>query len=149
MRLRVAVIAMACVVLLTAGIAIIRHWSGSPARLQNPTVAAVTLNLTDYGTSRGAGSDSASNPLALPASRLDLTLILPRFSDPGTYSISIFLQREGGQSFVSARASAIAEEDKMVLKVPLDLSTVRPGSYFLSTEHQGDDGASYYPIEIR
>jgi len=150
-RFRIAIMALACALCLAAGIALTRLWYASPRRIQNPIVAAVNLDLSDYGTSRGAGIDGSSNQssLALPPLRLDLTVILPRFSDPGTYSISISAQRQAAQNLVCAQTTAISEGDKIVLRVPLDLSTVRTGSYFLSTERQGDHGPYYYPIQIK
>jgi hypothetical protein len=84
----------------------------------------------------------------LPAARVDLTLILPPFSESGLYSIAIARDREGHQSVASARAIAVVEHQQTRLTVPLDLSAAPPGDYVLSTEHDGDGGAYYYSLRI-
>ena len=150
-RLRVALIVAACIVCLTAGLALVRFWYPSQVRLHNSAVAVVTLNLTDYGTLRGTSPEPSppQTALVLPASRIDLTLILPRFSEAGAYSLSISASRQSEHSLASGRSTAVLQGDQTVLRIPLDLSTIRPGDYVLSTEHDGDGGANYYPIHIR
>jgi hypothetical protein len=85
----------------------------------------------------------------VPPARIDLTLILPPFSEAGLYSISIARDREGHQSVAYARAIAVVENHQTRLTVPLDLSAAPPGDYVLSTEHDGDGGAYYYSLRIR
>jgi len=150
-RLRIALIVAACIVCLTAGIALVRFWYPAQVRLHNSAVAVVTLNLTDYGTLRGTNPEPSvpQTALVLPASRIDLTLILPRFSDAGAYSLSISANRQSEHSLASGRSTAVPHGDQMVLRIPLDLSAMRPGDYVLSTELDGDGGANYYPVRIQ
>lgn len=117
------------------------------AALHEATLATITIDLTNRGTFRGSSED-AQTPLVLPASPLSLRLILPRFSEPGPYSVSISTDRQSARSLVSTRAVAVTKEQQTLLSVQLDLSVLPAGDYVLATEHDGDGGAYYYPIHV-
>jgi hypothetical protein len=114
---------------------------------QQSALATVTLDLSNRGTYRGTSED-APPPLILPASRLSLQLILPRFSEAGPYSVSISTDRQSARSLVSTRAVAVSKEQQTLLSMQLDLSALPAGDYVLATEHDGDGGAYYYPIHL-
>jgi hypothetical protein len=114
---------------------------------QHPALATVTLDLSNRGTYRGSSPD-AQPPLILPASRLSLQLILPRFSEAGPYTVSISTDRQSARGLVSTRAVAVTKEQQTLLSMQLDLSALPAGDYVLTTEHDGDGGAYYYPIHV-
>jgi hypothetical protein len=117
-----------------------------PLLPQQSTIATITVDLSTRGTYRG-GFQDAQTPLVLPASRFVLQLILPRFSEPGSYSLSVSKDRQS-PSLVSVRAVTLAKGEQTLLSTPFDLSALPPGNYVLATEHDGDGGAYYYPVSI-
>ena len=106
---------------------------------------AQTLNLAEYGTTRG--SPRTLPPLTLPRRVVMVSIILPRFSEPGPYSVSILETKETGARS-QAEGVAVQEGTRTMLTVHLDLRTAKPGRYYLSTTHGTDAAAYYYPLEI-
>jgi hypothetical protein len=144
---RYGLIAAACTSCLLVGFLLAHIVPWRAARPKAPAIASLSLDLRSRGTYRGSSQDDQP-PFLLPPARVDLTLILPPFSESGLYSVSIARDREGHQSVAYARAIAIVEDQQTRLTVPLDLSAVPPGDYVLSTEHDGDGGAYYYSLRI-
>jgi hypothetical protein len=141
-------IAAACTACLLVGFLLAQIAPWRAARPKSMAVASpLSLDLRSHGTYRGSAQEDQT-PLLLPPACIDLTLILPPFSEPGLYSISIARDREGHQSVAYARAIAVVENQQTRLTVPLDLSAASPGDYVLSTEHDGDGGAYYYSLRI-
>ncbi len=108
-----------------------------------------TLDLTDYGTSRGAGEEPARPPLILPAAFLHLDLILPRFSEAGSYSILVAADRNGQTSLACGAGEAASAGSRATVDVVLDLRGAKPGDYFLVTQLKGQDGSYVYPLKIQ
>jgi hypothetical protein len=146
-RIRYGLIAAACTACLMVGFLLAQVAPWRAARPKSTAVASLSLDLRSHGTYRGSSQD-VQPPFLVPAARVDLTLILPPFSEAGLYSISVARDREGHQSIAYARATAIVENQQTRLTVPLDLSAAPPGDYVLSTEHEGDGGAYYYSLHI-
>lgn len=137
----------ACAACLLVGFLLVQVAPWRASRPKSTAVASLSLDLRSHGTYRGSSQDDVG-PLLLPPARVDLTLILPPFSEAGLYSISIARDREEHQSIAHARATAIVENQQTRLTVPLDLSAAPLGDYVLSTEHEGDGGAYYYSLHI-
>ena len=107
-----------------------------------------TLDLTNYATTRGSGDEPAKPPLVLPAAMLDVTMILPPFSEAGNYRVVIAHDREGKTALVCANAFATAKGYTAKLDVSLDLRGVKPGNYLLLTELQGQYDFYSYPLKV-
>jgi hypothetical protein len=146
-RLRYGMVTTACAACLLVGFLLAQLAPWRAARPKSTAIASLSIDLRSYGTYRGSSQDDQP-PFLLPPARVDLTLILPPFSESGLYSISIARDREGHQSVAYARAIAVVENQQTRLTVPLDLSAAPPGDYVLSTEHDGDGGAYYYTVRI-
>ena len=106
---------------------------------------ALALDLSEYGTTRG--SSSSLPPLMLPRRLVTVSILLPRFSEPGPYTVSI-LETKEASARAEAEGVAVQEGAKTSLTVKLDLRTAKPGPYYLSTTHGADEAAYYYPLQI-
>ena len=106
-----------------------------------------TLDLSQYGTYRGDQSPS-NPPLHLPAALVNLELILPRLSQPGTYSIMVAADKNGLNRVACATGTAVGADPRTVVAVSLDLRSATPGKYILSTQLQGEDAPYSYPLQI-
>ncbi len=106
-----------------------------------------TLDLSDYGTYRGEQAPSVP-VLSLPAALVKLTLILPRFSDPGNYFVVVAPDRSRRNRIASAKAVAIGADPRTLLTVTLDLRNAEPGKYVLATEREGEGGPYFYPLIV-
>ena len=49
---------------------------------------------------------------------------------------------------VCATGTAVGADPRTVVTVPLDLRSATPGKYVLSTQLQGEDASSTYPLQI-
>ena len=143
LRVRLSVWALTTAVLLFAlGLTFYAYLRPSPHRSASVTR---TLDLSEYGTTRGSPSTLPS--LTLPRRIVAVSLILPRFSEPGPYSVSI-LETKETRARSQAEGVAVQEGTRTMLTVHLDLRTAKPGRYYLSTTHGTDAAAYYYPLQI-
>jgi hypothetical protein len=157
-RVRVAAIATLCAACLVAGFFGATYWNrlhtvaneNRSAKQQLP-VAIVdrTLDLTDYGTLRGAGEQPSHPPLNLPAALLHVNLILPRFSESGAYTIMVASDRNGKGRLACTTGIAATTGNQTKLAVTLDLRGAKPGDYLLLTELSGQDDFYSYPLRIQ
>ena len=115
-----------------------------PSSQQSASVTR-TLDLSEYGTTRGA--PTTLPPLVLTSRVVAVNLILPRFSEPGPYSVSI-LETKETRALAQAAGVAVQEGTRTTLTVHFDLRTAKAGRYYLSTTHGTDAAAYYYPLEI-
>ena len=142
-RREVPVWALATVALLIAlgvGLSVYRRSASVPS-----AVIAQNLDLSDYGTTRGPSSSLPS--LMLPRRVVTVSILLPRFSEPGPYSVSV-LETKEAKARTQAAGVAVQEGARTSLTVTLDLRTAKPGRYYLSTTHGSDAAAYYYPLQI-
>jgi hypothetical protein len=154
-RIRIAALAAvgAC---LFVGLSIAFYWNKS--RMATTQTAALgpttlfvehTFDLTDYGTYRGQSDDAPKPPLVLPAAVVHLHLILPRFSEPGRYTIFVATGRQIATAIVSAPGAGIGSGQQTKIDVSLDLRAVKPGNYFLLTLLEGQDDPYSYSLKIQ
>src|SRR5580658_3865893 len=97
LQMRVAAVTSLCATCLIAGFLGARYWSHRQSIAVEPPALSRevsppmerTLDLTNYGTFRGAEDQSPRPPVNLPAALLHVNLILPRFSEAGPYTIMV------------------------------------------------------------
>jgi len=116
------------------------------------TVAVVepvskTVDLWNAGTDRGEQPGQLQS-VELPAAVVRLTVILPRFSPSGQYLIAVTRKEDGTGLVAEGLAPTVASGQQEKVSVVLDLRTVTAGKYFLSTTHEQDQAAYYYPLQI-
>ena len=80
---------------------------------------------------------------------MHLRLILPRFSDPGSYVVAVSKDREGTAIVARGSGKTIADGTRLILNVPLDLRSAKVGLYFLATVRESDHGTYYYPLNVQ
>jgi len=147
-------LAFAASILLVVGAAIAYRYehkvSGSThVWSAQPTYAKV--DLFEAPTVRGAQDQTAplSNKVTLPAAMVDLTITLPRYSAGGRYTVRVAQDKAGTQRIAEAEGTTSQENQKTLLTVTLDLRNAKAGSYFLATIRASDNGAYYYPLQVR
>ncbi|HEV2313701.1 MAG TPA: hypothetical protein VGR94_00210 [Candidatus Acidoferrales bacterium] len=91
----------------------------------------VTVDLRNRLVLRGEQAPSAnSGPIQLPRGRLDLTLVLPKGSEPGNYKVGLSTELE--RPLMTITGTAVKQNGSEVLNVRLDLSRLGPGTYLLT-----------------
>ena len=113
-------------------------------------IAAVsqTVDLSNAGTFRG-NQPSPLQAVSLPKALVKITIILPRYSEPGRYAVSVTRDQTGSNLLASAIGATSGSHDRVEVAVVLDLRKSPPGSYFLSTTHEQDQASYYYPLQIK
>jgi hypothetical protein len=146
---RFSIVAVAGFVCVLIGLLMVKLWYHAPPRSITTQSVMVrrTLDISDYGTYRGEQTPSVP-ALSLPAALVKLTLILPRFSDPGNYFVVVAPDRSRRNRIAGAKAVAIGADPRTLLTVTLDLRNVEPGKYLLATEREGEGGPYFYPLIV-
>jgi hypothetical protein len=107
-----------------------------------------TVDLWNAGTDRGEQPGQLQS-VELPAAVVRLTVVLPRFSPPGQYLIAVTRKEDGTGLVAEGLASTVAGGQQEKVSVVLDLRNVTAGAYFLSTTHEQDQAAYYYPLQVK
>jgi hypothetical protein len=147
-KLVLTLTAASCVVIAVALVSLARygvHKEPPPANLAG---VSQTVNLWNAGTFRGAQPGSLQS-VSLPAALVRLTIILPRFSAPGQYLVAVTHDQNGNGVVSEGSTKANANGEQEAVSVELDLRGAKAGAYFLSTTHEQDQAAYYYPLQIR
>ena len=108
-----------------------------------------TIDLYNHGTLRGGGDPNPLDAVSLPSTLVHLHLILPRFSDPGSYVVAVSKDRAGTAVVAHAAGKTVENGQRLVLDVLLDLRKAQAGSYFLATVRESDNGTYYYPLNVQ
>jgi hypothetical protein len=140
--------AVAASVVIAAVITVARHELEKRSLATNSAVVAETVNLWDAGAFRGQQPGQLQS-VTLPAARVRLTIVLPRFSSPGQYVVAVTHGPDGNGLIAEAAATAISNGQQEILSVDLDLRRALAGQYYLSTTHEQDQASYYYPLRIR
>ena len=120
----------------------------TPAQVAQSTPLAVTIDLSQAGTTRG--TDTSTVPAVVLPRRVDTAhVILPTFSPGGNYVVSVTTDRSGASEKATGRAVANVQGFHADLTVTLDLRILPPGTYFLATTHEGDPASYFYPLTVR
>lgn len=143
----VAGLVTACLVI-AAVIAVARYEVQKQSPASNMAIVSQTVNLWDVGTFRGEQPNQLQS-VSLPAARVRLKIILPRFSPPGQYLVAVTQDQLGNGVMSEGSAPAIVSGEKETVAVDLDLRRAKAGQYFLSTTSEQDHAAYYYPLQIR
>ena len=124
------------------------HSVATPAQVAESTPVAVTIDLSQAGTTRG--TDTTTLPAVVLPRRVNNThLILPNFSPGGNYVVSVTTDRNDTSERASGRAVANVQGFHTDLTVALDLRGLPRGTYFLATTHEGDPASYFYPLTVR
>ncbi|MGC8549272.1 MAG: hypothetical protein ACP5M4_06185 [Acidobacteriaceae bacterium] len=147
-KLAYAVAATACLIIVASmlGWFHFRHNRQQTVALVQPV--SQTVDLWNAGTYRGEQLGQLQS-VELPAAVVRLTVILPRFSPSGEYLIAITRREDGTGVVAEGLAPTVASGQQETVSVALDLRTVTAGAYFLSTTHEQDQAAYYYPLRIK
>lgn len=124
------------------------HSAAAPAQVAESTPVAVTIDLSQAGTTRG--SDTSTVPVGvLPRRLVTAHVVLPNFSPGGNYVVSVTSDRNGASEKATARTVANVQGYHTDLTVALDLRSLPPGAYFLATTHEGDPASYFFPLAVR
>lgn len=107
-----------------------------------------TVDLWNAGTDRGEQPGQLQS-VELPAAVVRLTVILPHFSPSGQYLIAVTRKEDGTVVVAEGLAPTVTSGQQEKVSVALDLRKVTAGAYFLSTTHEQDQAAYYYPLQIK
>jgi hypothetical protein len=146
-KLGYALSAAACLILVAAifGWFHLRQNRQQTMALAEPV--SKTVDLWNAGTDRGKQPGQLQS-VELPAAVVRLTVILPRFSPSGQYLIAVTRKADGTGLVAEGLAPTVAAGQQEKVSVALDLRKVTAGAYFLSTTHEQDQAAYYYPLRI-
>jgi hypothetical protein len=148
-RRLVLTLAIASCLLVTTAIFVLNHNSPNPqSQVANEVVIPQTVNLWDAGAFRGDQPGQLQS-VSLPAALVNVTVILPRFSEPGRYVVAVTRDQRGNELLAQGEANATDNQSRKEVSVLLDLRKSKPGSYFLATTHEKDQASYYYPLQIK
>jgi hypothetical protein len=149
-RLKLVLTAAVASCFLVAAVFAVLARRGTNPKLQIADLAAVpeSVDLWNAGTFRG-DQLGPLQAVSLPAALVKVTIILPRYSDPGRYAVAVTRDQRGKDLLAAASAAATGNRDREEVSIYLDLRKSQPGSYFLSTTHEQDLASYYYPLQIR
>lgn len=148
-RRLILTLAIASCLLVTAAIFVLNHRSLNPqTQVANEVVIPQTVNLWDAGAFRGDQPGQLQS-VSLPAALVKVTVILPRFSDPGRYAVAVTRDQRGNELLAQGESNATDNQSRKEVSVLLDLRKSKPGSYFLATTHENDQASYYYPLQIK
>ena len=153
-RRLVFTVAVGCYLLIVAAFVVV-SWRGANTPHLTDNMAAIpeTIDLSNAGTLRGLPSNSAEpSPLqsvSLPRALVKVTIILPRYSRPGQYTVAVTRDQTVNDPLAHGSAVATGNGDREEVSVDLDLRKSKPGFYFLATTHEQDQASYYYPLQIK
>lgn len=134
-------VATAAVLLFAVG-----GWLWVRARRPVQTTETVVLDLRDRSVARGqTPSDTGQPPLEIPRTAKHLVLDLPIGSKEGPYDVGLITNT--GDELLSATGTAELRDHINRLRVNVDLSGIRPGTYSLEVRQAGLEW-SRYPIRL-
>jgi hypothetical protein len=144
--------AFASVLLCCLAVAGVFYWRthsiGTPTQVAESTPVAVTIDLSQAGTTRGSDTSTVAT-VVLPRRVVTAHVVLPNFSPGGDYAVSVTTDRSGTSEKETGRAVANVQGFHADLTVALDLRSLQPGTYFLATTHEGDPASYFYPLTVR
>lgn len=146
-KLTWALAGAACIILVAGPIGWWRYQSRE-RMLANAAPVAETVNLWNAATYRGQQPGQLQSVL-LPAARVHMTIILPQFSPSGQYLVAVTRDQSGNGLITEGTAAAAGSGTQERVIVDLDLRAAKAGAYFLSTTHEQDQAAYYYPLQIK
>ncbi|MGE3511087.1 MAG: hypothetical protein AB7N65_19620 [Vicinamibacterales bacterium] len=116
------------------------------ASLANRTPVQAQLDLRNFAVLRSEQATADATAVRLPAKLVDVTLLLPVGSEPGSYDVQLLdgqLRSKG-----EATGTATIADFVTTLNVRLDLQQLAPGAYQLAVRRQGDNWRMF-PAVVR
>jgi hypothetical protein len=152
-RFGVLPLAASLLVMCSGGYIAFRHYHSEDnqrSQIASAQPVTATVDLFNIGTLRGADDDTTPlQEVTLPAAIVHLSVVLPRFSETGSYKVNVSTDKTGSQVVASGTGYAIeGDGGKVSVNVSLDLRAAKPGAYFLATVRGTDNGTYYYPLKI-
>lgn len=123
------------------------HSVAAPGPVAQSIPVAVTIDLSQAGTTRGANTPAVRVGV-VPRRVVTAHIVLPNFSPGGNYVVSVTADRSGASGKTVGRAVATAKGYRADLTVTLDLRSLSPGTYLLATTHEGDPASYFYPLTV-
>ena len=141
-RRRVLTLMATAVVLLFA----VGGWLSVRARHSVHATETAVLDLRERSVTRGQNpSDKGQAPLEIPRTAKHLVLDLPIGSKEGPYDVGLITNT--GEELLRATGPAELRDHITRLRVDVDLSSIRPGTYSLGVRQDGLEW-SRYPIRL-
>lgn len=111
------------------------------------TYESASLDLKDRSVSRSVEKQAPkTQPLVLPARRLDLSILLPVGSEPGRYDVQLLKKIDDPILSVSGEASV--QQGITVLRAKIDLAGQGVGNYLIGLRQPPSEW-TYYPVTIQ
>jgi hypothetical protein len=148
LRLVLTAAVASCLLIAALFVGLVRRRANPTQQMADLVAVPESVDLWNTGTFRGE-QPGPLQAVSLPAALVKVTIILPRYSDPGRYAVAVTRDQGGNDLLAKASAAAIGSGDREEVSVYLDLRKSQPGSYFLSTTHEQDQASYYYPLQIR
>jgi hypothetical protein len=150
--LRVWIVAAAAVLL----VALVSVWwlTREETGMTGPSTASIATNapvqaqldLRKFSVTRSQDTAPEPAPVELPSRVVDVTLLLPVGSEPGSYDVQILdgdLKSRGGATGTAAIADFIT-----TLRVRLNLQQIAPGPYQLAVRRHGDSWRMFPAVVV-
>jgi hypothetical protein len=140
-RRMLTLVATAAVLLFAVG-----GWLWVRARHSVQTTETTVLDLRERSVARGQNpSDTGQAPLEIPRTAKHLVLDLPIGSKEGPYDVGLITNT--GDELLRATGMAELHDHITGLRVDVDLSSIRPGTYFLGVRQPSLEWTRY-PIRV-
>ncbi len=128
LRLRLVLTAAvaSCLLIAALFVGLARRGPNSTQQLADLAAVPESVDLWNAGTFRG----DQPGPLqaeSLPAALVKVTIIRPRYSDPGRYAVAVTRDQRGNDLLAKASAAATGNRDREEVSVYLDLRKSSPG----------------------
>jgi hypothetical protein len=147
-RLVFTAAAVCCCLIVAVFVVLAHRGADTPHPVADMAAVPETLDLWNAGTLRN-GQPIPLQSVTLPAAMVKVTIILPRYSEPGQYAVAVTRDQTGNDLLAQSSATANGNGDREEISVDLDLRKSKPGAYFLSTTHEQDQASYYYPLQIK
>jgi hypothetical protein len=144
-------VAVAAVVVVLAGGAITTYEISQRSAFRNPPAAgpyeSASLDLKDRSVTRSIEKQAPkTQPLILPAKRLDLSIFLPVGSEPGRYDVQLLKKID--EPLLSVSGEATVQNGNTILRARLDLTGQAAGSFLVGLRQPPSDW-TYYPVTVQ
>lgn len=118
----------------------------SPVSQTRTAELRTELDLRKFAVTRSEQGSEQAPPVSLPIGVVDLTLLMPVGSEPGTYEIQLL--DANLQSNASARGAGEIHDFVTTIRATIDLRAVPSGVYQLAVRREGDDWR-LFPARLR
>ncbi|MGA2351604.1 MAG: hypothetical protein ABSF70_14300 [Terracidiphilus sp.] len=146
-RLMFTAAAGCCLIVVSIVVVAIRR-ANTPHHSSDMAAIPEIIDLWNAGTNRG-DQPTRLQPVSLPAALVKVTIILPRYSEPGRYMVAVTRDQKGIDLVARGSAASTGEVNREEVSVDIDLRNLQRGDYFLLTTHEQNQASYYYPLQIK